>query len=90
MSNTRLEPAEVVAMIKERTGVTFTTKRIFNLARSNQFPEPRTYINAKTIFWDRDDIGAWIEQHFPDGPKQAKRDPAAPNVKVARRGAARG
>ena len=59
---------EVVSAIKARTGVTFTTKRIFNLSVAGQFPEPSVRINKKTVFWNANEVANWIDENFASVP----------------------
>lgn len=70
-----LDPAAVVSMIKEATGLTFTRRRIFNLHKAGSFPDPVTRINPKTIFWNREDVAEWLRDNF-----------AEPSVKRGRHG----
>jgi predicted DNA-binding transcriptional regulator AlpA len=84
MTTKPLNVREVISMIAAKTGVTFTSRRIFDLLRSEEFPEPSGHVSVKERYWSREAVDNWISERFavPD-PKQTTRDPGPRHVKQA-------
>jgi predicted DNA-binding transcriptional regulator AlpA len=59
-----LSAQEIVSAIHEASGLTFVTKKIFNMSRAGTFPEPAVQLNRKSIFWSATELRAWIEENF--------------------------
>lgn len=64
----RITPTEAAALIESEIGLKFTSKRVLYLSRnrSADFPALTTAANPKLLFFDRDEILAWVWHHFPE------------------------
>lgn len=64
----RITPTEAAALIESEVGLRFTSKRILYMSRNSSaaFPALATDAHPKLLFFDRDEVLAWVWRHFPE------------------------